>query len=237
MIESIVSTVSSEVSKSKLSAKKRRANQRNAQKSTGPITLLGKLMASRNSVTHAVFSAHVVLPGEHVPTFVYLRQCYINSLLPQDLLQLSLVDRIAADQWRMRRLDEAEHRLFELRAYEHREMLRQCREGELDVGDDERVAQRWMRIDDIIDPMTKESVRRLRQFHHYARPHDVCAYGRRDAHPRTLRSLSPAAARLHPAIPARTPRPAKRGGKESGRTFRSARTPKPTMNSMKNSNR
>jgi hypothetical protein len=46
---------------SKVSEKKRLANQRNAKKSTGPKTAEGKKRAKMNAVTHGVFCQEVIL--------------------------------------------------------------------------------------------------------------------------------------------------------------------------------
>ena len=41
-----------------------RANQQNAQKSSGPTSIEGKKKSSMNAVTHGIFSNIAILPGE-----------------------------------------------------------------------------------------------------------------------------------------------------------------------------
>jgi hypothetical protein len=90
---------------------KRQANRRNAEKSTGPRTPDGKQASSRNATTHGLFCHALVLDGEDPALLHHLRQEHIRSLKPQDLLELSLVDRIVAHTWKLRRLQESEQRL------------------------------------------------------------------------------------------------------------------------------
>ena len=87
---------------------KRVSNKKNAQKSTGPRTEEGKKTSSRNSMSHGLFCDALVLEGESQQAMEFLRQQYIRSLRPQDLLELQLVDRIVAASWKLRRLQESE---------------------------------------------------------------------------------------------------------------------------------
>ena len=51
---------------SHISAKKRRANRRNAKKSTGPRSEEGKAKSKMNATTHGFFCADLVLPGRRI---------------------------------------------------------------------------------------------------------------------------------------------------------------------------
>ena len=102
----------SDVTTSKISARKLRANRRNAKKSTGPRTEEGKAIASRNAVLHGLYCAKdFLLPGESTAQFLLLRQSYIISLLPVDQMELTLVERIAMSQWKIKRLHSVQHQL------------------------------------------------------------------------------------------------------------------------------
>src|SRR5437870_3486483 len=85
---------------SKVSPRKRRANRRNARKSTGPRSPEGKQRSSRNAVTHGIF-AQIVLDGESDPLFAIQQHAYVERLRPQDRVELDLVNRIAICQWRI----------------------------------------------------------------------------------------------------------------------------------------
>ena len=92
----------------KVSRAKRRANRRNARRSTGPRTAEGKSRAARNATTHGVFCREVVLPGEDADRFRETRAEYIRALKPQDAPQLALVDTMVAARWRLDRCLAAE---------------------------------------------------------------------------------------------------------------------------------
>ena len=84
------------------------ANQRNAKKSTGPTSLLGKKRSSMNAVTHGILSKVMALPGEDETYMVKLRENILNDYQPQDTMERCLVDRIIMAVVRQIRLVEAE---------------------------------------------------------------------------------------------------------------------------------
>jgi hypothetical protein len=115
------------VSPAAISAKKLRANRRNARRSTGPRTREGKAVACRNATTHGLFCRDLVLPGEEEDRFHLLRESILRALKPQDAMELALVDRLVCDQWRLNRLQRAEMAL-----YAHRDVqLREHRRNEI----------------------------------------------------------------------------------------------------------
>ena len=141
------------VAASKVSAKKARANRRNAKKSTGPKTAEGKKIASQNATSHGIYCRHVVLDGEDQQRFDLLRNAYLHSLRPQDELELSFVDRVVQDQWKLNRLQAAEQRLYDFRRREHQSLLERRRAGEL--GAPPLMEKRWERVDNVLDPMAE----------------------------------------------------------------------------------
>ncbi len=88
----MVSPNDSTAARPAVSARKRRANRRNAQHSTGPRTPEGKARASRNATSHGIFCRDLVLPGENVDLFHLTRDAFIDALKPQDAAQLAMVD-------------------------------------------------------------------------------------------------------------------------------------------------
>lgn len=92
-----------------VSLRKLRANRRNAQKSTGPRTPLGKARSAKNATTHGIFCRDLLLEGENKMMFRNLRESLILRLRPQDALELMFVDRIVQAQWRLNRCQAAEH--------------------------------------------------------------------------------------------------------------------------------
>jgi hypothetical protein len=71
-----------------------RANQQNAQKSTGPTSIEGKKKSSMNAVTHGIFSNIAILPGEDEVFIQSLREDILATYQPQDTMERCLVDRI-----------------------------------------------------------------------------------------------------------------------------------------------
>ena len=81
------------------------ANRENAQKSTGPRTGAGKANSSRNATTHGFTStANPYLPGEEPEEFIALRLDHFTRYQPVGPAEETLIDRIAAAQWRLGRV-------------------------------------------------------------------------------------------------------------------------------------
>ena len=104
--------------KQPVSEKKRLANQRNAQKSTGPKTPEGKARSKLNALLHGFFCQEVIILKEDQPLYKALRREMIHDLKPQKLIELGMVDKIVECYWKMRRLrvSEAQESESELRA-------------------------------------------------------------------------------------------------------------------------
>jgi len=100
-------------SASSVSPRQRRANRRNAKKSTGPQTAQGKARSARNAVTHGIFCRDLVLATEDAGLFLRIRRDFLSRLRPQDLLELSFVERIAESQWKLMRLARSEADLLD----------------------------------------------------------------------------------------------------------------------------
>jgi hypothetical protein len=149
-----LSTFDSAPAVASISQRKRRANRRNARKSTGPRTPEGKARSSRNATTHGLFCRDTVLPGENELLFHALRRDWILKLNPQDSLELSFVDRVLKNEWKLNRLEAAERYLYEMRQQTHTQLLDRRRKGKLDVADEDE--DRWQQIDQTIDPMKDE---------------------------------------------------------------------------------
>ena len=98
-----------------------RANQENAQKSTGPTSIEGKKKSSMNAVTHGIFSNIAILPGEDESFMRNLREDILATYQPQDTMERCLVDRIYIAMVRQVRLCEAE--AAKLRMSMRREIL------------------------------------------------------------------------------------------------------------------
>ena len=84
------------------------ANQNNAKKSTGPVTVQGKQTVANNALKHGVFSKSLILSDEDPAEYKSLLNQLLQELHPSGLLEQTLVERIALTLWRQRRLVRAE---------------------------------------------------------------------------------------------------------------------------------
>ena len=84
------------------------ANQNNAKKSTGPVTVQGKQTVSSNALKHGVFSKSLILSDENPTEYKSLLDQLLQELHPSGLLEQTLVKRIALTLWRQRGLVRAE---------------------------------------------------------------------------------------------------------------------------------
>jgi hypothetical protein len=81
------------------------ANRENAQKSSGPRTGAGKANSSRNATKHGFTSnTNPFLPGEEPEEFLALRLDHFTRYQPVGPAEETLIDRIAAAQWRLGRV-------------------------------------------------------------------------------------------------------------------------------------
>jgi len=97
--------------------KKVEANRRNSLKSTGPRTPEGKAAVRLNATKHGLLSREAVLPGEDEAAFAALGEDLRAELQPAGELEGLLVERIAAAQWRLRRLGRVEAGIFAWELY------------------------------------------------------------------------------------------------------------------------
>jgi hypothetical protein len=88
------------------------ANQRNAQKSTGPKTPEGLTISKMNAVKHGIFSKEVLVRGlnfkENTAEFAALHDRFTQEYNPVGPVEEMLVDQIVTAQWRLRRALRAE---------------------------------------------------------------------------------------------------------------------------------
>lgn len=89
------------------------ANQRNAQKSTGPVSEYGKSIVSRNAVKHRILSAQMYIENDEQEIYEGFREAILRDLDPQGSFEYFLVDRIISTAWRLRRIVHVETLVFE----------------------------------------------------------------------------------------------------------------------------
>jgi hypothetical protein len=84
------------------------ANRRNAEKSTGPKTLEGKFVVSKNALKHGLLSMSGLLLGEDTEAFKQLYDAVFVECRPESAVEVSVVERIVWTIWRLRRLPRIE---------------------------------------------------------------------------------------------------------------------------------
>ncbi|HSY18981.1 MAG TPA: hypothetical protein VK815_11630 [Candidatus Acidoferrales bacterium] len=136
-----------------ISEQKLAANRRNSLKSTGPKTLRGKAVVSRNALRYGVLADAMVVKGhavkESARKYEELCQELHESLTPVGLLEEMLTGQIAAVTWRLRRVRKAESGEIALSVDEG-----QRRRSQLNP---EMVRQAWKMSSDVVGTM-EESV-------------------------------------------------------------------------------
>src|SRR6266478_7229381 len=85
--------------------KRRNANRRNSQASTGPKDTQA---SSQNALKYGFFSSKALLPGERWEDFVNFRQSLLEQLCPSNRFEDHVMDQYIPLAWRMRRLPEIE---------------------------------------------------------------------------------------------------------------------------------
>jgi len=183
-----------------VSKAKRRANRRNAKKSTGPKTPEGKQRSSRNAIKHGLLARHVVLaddPNEKPADFDQILEGLFDDFDPKNTIQRLLVERIAASYWRLRRAFRYEVQAIRDRRQDDANPLQQLSQQILGARPDpdrhllpgESALNRLLRYESMID---RELNRSLRQLHHLQRTiPDIVPQPDTDA---SLRRLAPSRA-------------------------------------------
>ena len=94
------------------------ANRLNAKKSSGPKTAEGKAASSRNGLTHGLTANKHILLDEDPEQFLLLLKDLYDRFHPVGLGEEKLVQRIAADQWRLDRTIPMEAAIYRNRLRE-----------------------------------------------------------------------------------------------------------------------
>jgi hypothetical protein len=108
------------------------ANRRNAKKSTGPKTAEGKARSAQNAIKHGLLSRQAVLADEDGEAFAEMRRNLHEDFRPESQLEVLLVNRLAAQQWRLARIPALEAELMETLRRDY-------------LGQDEGLGAAWMR--------------------------------------------------------------------------------------------
>ena len=101
----------------KISKKQLLANRRNAKKSTGPKTKLGKLMVSKNAIQHGLDAEKHVVIGEKLEDLQNFINRLIDYLKPIDVQEELIVAKMIDVAIRLRRIPIIEAGIFNMRCW------------------------------------------------------------------------------------------------------------------------
>jgi hypothetical protein len=82
----------------------------NSNRTGGPKTAQGKMVAARNSTRLGAYTAQVILPGESPEEFAELEALFLDDFQPQGVTEAALVRDLAVITWKKMRLEGIEHR-------------------------------------------------------------------------------------------------------------------------------
>ncbi len=80
------------------------ANQRNAQKSTGPRSSEGKAAVSQNAIQHGLSARQAIISSERRADFDLYRERMLSELAPATPMESMLAERIVNLSWRLKRV-------------------------------------------------------------------------------------------------------------------------------------
>ena len=160
------------------SDRKRQANRRNAQKSTGPRTPEGKARSRANAIKHGLLAETVLINGrdpiENPDDLNDLLNALIDHFSPRDPHQQLLVERLAICYWRLRRAYRHEAQsIMQRRADDRSEHAKTSRQSEgqpepfLAALPADAEFSKLIRYESLID---RELQRTLQQLHRAQRP-------------------------------------------------------------------
>jgi hypothetical protein len=91
-----------------------KANRRNALRSTGPKTAVGKTISSVNSIRHGFYATTVLLPDEDREEFLRLARRIVLAHQPCGVLEEEHVRSIVETRWQLRRATRVDSELFQM---------------------------------------------------------------------------------------------------------------------------
>jgi len=89
------------------------ANRRNAGKSTGPRTTLGKAVVAQNALKHGLLTRRNVMRGEDPQEFERLRDRMLAELVPAGPTEAVLAERIVSLSWRLKRAERVQNEVLD----------------------------------------------------------------------------------------------------------------------------
>ena len=156
------------------SQKQIEANRRNAQKSTGPMTDLGKATAKFNALKHGMTASTAVLPYEDADSYAELREAFVATYKPANAVEASLVETVANSYWRLLRVRRVETAALDMGI---RGLKKKYNASEAPLEDDDQTVAVVLNHDE--DPLLKVERHQTRIERCYFQPSKLCVKCRR----------------------------------------------------------
>jgi hypothetical protein len=132
------------------------ANRLNAQKSTGPRSLPGKTVSARNAVKHGLLSRDIVLQNEDPEEFDALLSRLRHDMQPKGIIECELVENLAVDLWRLRRVRQVETSIFNRHFFIEMEARAKDRTNRLESLSDTPVSNTMVGTNEVLENFTTE---------------------------------------------------------------------------------
>ena len=87
----------------------------NGQLSEGPTSAEGKRIVSRNALKHGFASETMAIKSEEQAAYTVQLQRWVAELRPKGLVELTLVERVCRNSWKLEKIAEREDELLDIR--------------------------------------------------------------------------------------------------------------------------
>ena len=96
-----------------ISNKQHEANCKNAQQSSGPITLEGKAAVRLNAVTHGLRARTMILSTESAADYDTFWNQFVDEWRPEGPTERLYLETAVTSQWLLARVTKSERRIYE----------------------------------------------------------------------------------------------------------------------------
>ncbi len=87
----------------------------NGQLSEGPTSAEGKRIVSRNALKHGFAAETMAVKKEEQAAYTVELQRWVAELRPKGLVELTLVERVCRNSWKLEKIAEREDELLDIR--------------------------------------------------------------------------------------------------------------------------
>ncbi len=96
-------------------AEKAEISRSNGQLSEGPTSAEGKRIVGRNALKHGFASETMAIKSEEQAAYTLELKSWVDELRPKGLVELTLVERVCRNSWKLEKIAEREDELLDIR--------------------------------------------------------------------------------------------------------------------------